>query len=165
MISLCEHCEYGNRFIDLGKCPECDTGRIVGDLHTRDIFCSNLHHITTLAIDFYGKQNCYEGTEVFKDYKIIITSKLSREQLINIGKWIEKTPVQIYKSIKEQSSFCDEVDFYRLLKIGKYLHDCNISFQVVPEMSILYGFMECFPGLADEYAWALEYLYKNKKDE
>ena len=26
MIDLCEHCEYGDRYKDLGLCPECKIG-------------------------------------------------------------------------------------------------------------------------------------------
>ena len=154
--TLCEHCEYGNRYIDLGKCPECDTGRIVGDLHTRAIFCSNLHRITAVAVDFCGKQNCMTGELVFRNYEITITSKLSREQLIAVGKIVEKTPVQIYKAIETDNSFCDNADFYQMLALGKYLYEHSISFQTVPEIPILYGFMVCFPNLAKDYSWVLE---------
>jgi hypothetical protein len=156
MISLCDHCEYGNRFIDLGQCPECETGRIVGDLHTRDIFCSNLHKITAVAISFCGRQNCHTGDAVFRNYEIIITSKLSYDQLIAVGNMVEKTPVQIYKAIKAHTSFCDQVYFFPMLKLGKFLHERNISFHTVPEIPILYEFVDCFPGLADDYSWVLE---------
>lgn len=158
MYSLCEHCEYGNRFIDLGQCPECSTGRIVGDLHTRNIFCSDLHHISAVAVDFCGKQNCYDKT-IFKDYEVIIISELSCEQLISIGKYIEQTPVHIYKTIKNGSSFCEKADFYKLLKIGRYLYENNISFRIEPEFPVLYKFKECFPNLADDYQWVFE-MYK-----
>lgn len=160
MQSLCEHCEYGNRFIDLGKCPECETGRIVGDFHTRGIFCSNLHPITTIAVDFCGQRNCWNDTE-YTDYEIIITSHLSREQLIAVGKLVEKTPVQIYKSIKEQSAFCEKLYFDNMLKIGKYLYSCKIAFRVVPEVPILYGLPECYPHLVNDYSWVLE-LHQQK---
>ena len=156
MTNLCEHCEYGNRYIDLGKCPECETGRIVGDLHTRDIFCSNLHKITAIAIDFCGKQNCMASEIVFRNYKIIISSKLSQEQLIAVGKIVEKTPVQIYKAIKTNNSFCDEVHFCQMLELGKFLYERSISFHTIPKIPTLCKFMDCFSHLAKNYSWVLE---------
>lgn len=161
MNNLCKHCEYGNRFIDLGQCPECSTGRIVGDLHTRNIFCSNLHYITAVAVDFCGKQNCCDEV-IFRNYEVIIVSDLSHKQLISIGKYIEKSPVQVYKAIKNSSSFFEQVDFYKLLKIGRYLYENNISFHIEPELSVLYNFTVCFPDLADDYQWVFE-LYRHKK--
>ncbi len=157
MNSLCRHCEYGNRFIDLGQCPECETGRIVGDLHTRNIFCSNLHNITAVAVDFCGTKNCYEK-DVFKSYEIIVNSELSHEQLIAVSNFTEQTPVQIYKSIKNGLPFCEKMDFYKTLKIGKYLYENNIDFKIKPDFPILYKFSECFSNFADDYQWYLKSL-------
>ena len=161
MEGLCEHCEYGNRFIDLGKCPECDAGRIVGDLHTGEYFCSNLHRITSVAVDFCGKMNCCDA-HIFREHKLLLTSELTREQLIYVSRFIDKTPVQIYKSLKEQSSFCANVDFYCVLKIGRYLYRNDVSFRVLPEMPLLYKFAACFPAYADDYEWVLEKYHKDQ---
>lgn len=162
MNSICEHCEYGNRFIDLGQCPECQAGRIVGDLHTRDIFCSHLHQITTFAVDFCGKQNCYD-MHIFTDYQVFIASALSYQQLVDIGKYTEKTPVQLYHSIKNGSPCCEKSSFFQILKICKYLYENEIKFKTEPDFPILYNFSECFPALAQDYEWVFEMLRKNEK--
>lgn len=155
MNNLCKHCEYGNRFIDLGQCPECNTGRIVGDLHTRNIFCSNLHNISAIAVDFCGKQNCYDKVNL-KEYEIIITSELPPKYILCVSKFINKTPVQIYKAIKEHFSICNKVNFYNMLKLCKYLYDKNITFQVLPEIPLLPKFSKCFPKHSDNYEWVLK---------
>ena len=66
-----------------------------------------------------------------------------------------------YKSIKEQSAFCEKLYFDNMLKIGKYLYSCKIAFRVVPEVPILYGLPECYPHLVNDYSWVLE-LHQQK---
>lgn len=153
MKNICDHCEYGNRFIDLGECPECATGRIVGDLHTRNIFCSNLHKITALAVDFCGQKNC-EMQDVFSNtYQMIITSEIPLEMIHKIGKQFDQTPVQILKSIKNHTSFTGDMDFYKMIKTGNILYKYHIPFKVVPDVPFMSRFPECFPDLRDDYGW------------
>lgn len=154
MEDVCDHCEYGNRFIDLGECPECHKGRIVGDLHTYGIFCSNLHAITSVAVDFCGKQHCINM--IYGDYNIILSPELSREQLISVSGFVNKSPVEIYKTVKSRSSFCDTIDFKKMLKIGKYLYSNNIDFQVIPSIPIINKLCYCFPVYNDDYKWVTE---------
>ena len=162
MTNLCEHCEYGSRFTDLGMCPECKIGRIIGDCHTKDIYCSTgSHRITTLGISFCGKKNC-DISILWTDYEIIITSKLSLDQIRSITPLTTKRPLQIYKAIEQQTSFCDKVYFENMVKIARYLVDHDIHFQVIPEIPVFTKFDECNPHLADDYKWILE--NKSKKE-
>lgn len=153
--NICAHCEYKNRFIDLGLCPECKNGRIVGDLHTKAIFCSALHYITTIGIPFAGNRNCY-SENAFGEYEFIIISEIHYEDLLFVSKHLGSTPVQIYKAIKEERPLGGKVYFYKALKIGKYLSEKNISFKTVPDILLMCNFAECFPDNADDYEWVLK---------
>ena len=153
---LCQHCEYGNRYIDLGLCPECKIGRIIGDCHTKALYCSTgLHHITTIGISFCGRKNC-DYPIYYDKYEIVITSKLSIDQIQFITQFTDKTPLQIYKAIKQQIPCCENVYFHNMLKMGRFLYDNGISFQVSPELPVLTKFDECHPTLADDYRWVLQ---------
>ena len=97
--NLCSHCEYGNRFTDLGACPECADGRVVGDFHTRGIFCSTGHRITSVAVDFCGKQNC-ENLTIWQEYTIRLCTLPDGKRLASAAKLLGMTRTQIFRMFK-----------------------------------------------------------------
>ncbi|WP_294406475.1 hypothetical protein [uncultured Ruminococcus sp.] len=157
MDSLCEYCEYGNRYIDLGQCPECHTGKVIGDLYTREIFCSNHHKITSFAVDFSCTKKC-EYEMLYKEYDIYIISKLSKEKMYVVSEYMDMTLTHIYTIIKNKLPLIKKVTFYNILEICEFLYDNSIPFRIEPEFSLLSKFKKCFPVLLKENKWLSEYM-------
>lgn len=154
METMCSHCEYGNRFIDLGRCPECSNGRIVGDLFTRGIFCSNLHLITAVAVDFCKPQSCMSAMQ--KYYEVVLLLPLNKEQMIALGKYLNKTPAQIYLTTKKSEPLSEKFSFKEMLLLGKYLTENQVPFKIIPDFPVLPKLCECFPHMANDYEWFFE---------
>lgn len=94
--------------------------------------------------------------QFFYEHDIVITLKLSADQIKSIAPFTDKTPLQIYKAIEQQTSCCEKVDFHNMIKIERNLYKHGIPFQVYPELPIMTKLDECRPNLSDDYKWVLE---------
>lgn len=148
---LCDNCEYGRRFLDLGQCPECSKGRIVGDTHTRRIFCSELHGITAVAIDFYGKKNC-DPLILQQEYCIRICQPISAEHLNAAAHFLGISRSQMYLAAKSGTPIKCNASFTELISAGAELVKNGVAFQTEPPLPMLWRLADCFPALAEDYS-------------
>lgn len=152
--NLCSHCEYGNRFTDLGACPECADGRVVGDFHTRGIFCSTGHRITSVAVDFCGKQNC-ENLTIWQEYTIRLCTLPDGKRLASAAKLLGMTRTQIFRMFKNGTPIEPDprmgMRFDRMLETAAQLAEQGIPFSVSPCFPDLPELEECFPKYAETY--------------
>ncbi len=161
---LCDNCEYGRRFVDLGECPECGKGRIVGDTHTRRIFCSELHPITAVAVDFCGKKNCEQFT-LWQEYSIRLCPPFTGKQLDAASRFFDMPRSQIYLAAKTGTPIERCFSFVEMLTTGAGLAENGISFQTEPPFPILWHFADCFPALAENYLQILNTKVPEKAPE
>ena len=153
MEDVCLNCEYGDRYLDFGECPDCHKGRLIGDSHTSGLRCSTGHLIKSVAIPFSANRNCWNYPYSSIEYKIICSESTDRHKLRKIRKILETdlTLTQIYLLLKNNKPLMENLYFEKAIKYSALLKMSGIKNKIVPCIPYMSKFSECFPKLSKYY--------------
>ena len=152
MEDVCLNCEYGDRYLDFGECPDCHKGRLICDSHTSGLFCSTGHLIKSVAIPFLAKENCMDYLYSSK-YEIICLDSVGTEKLRKIKNILEidLTLTQIYLLLKNNKPLMENLYLEKAIKYSALLNMNAIKNKVVPDIPYMSKFEECFSEDFVEY--------------
>ena len=138
--------------MDLGECPDCHKGRIIGNSHTLDIKCSSGHLIKSVAVSFLAWRNCWDKVNSLK-YEIICLKNTNTNDLRTIKKVLKTdfTLTQIYLLLKNNKPLMENLYLEKAIKYSALLNMNAIKNKVVPDIPCMSKFSECFPKLSEYY--------------